>query len=82
GATPVYLAADLLLYYLQGDRPYVTFEFDGERLRLYCAYIAGCDGFHGISRQSIPAERLKVFERVYPFGCLGLLADIPPVSHE
>ncbi|WP_430272954.1 FAD-dependent monooxygenase [Pseudomonas aeruginosa] len=60
-------AAEVRLHDLQGERPYVTFERDGERLRLDCDYIAGCDGFHGISRQSIPAERLKVFERVYPF---------------
>lgn len=82
GATTVYQAAEVRLHDLQGERPYVTFERDGERLRLDCDYIAGCDGFHGISRQSIPAERLKVFERVYPFGWLGLLADTPPVSHE
>lgn len=75
GATTVYQAAEVRLHDLQGERPYVTFERDGERLRLDCDYIAGCDGFHGISRQSIPAERLKVFERVYPFGWLGLLAD-------
>ena len=64
GATTVYQAAEVRLHDLQGERPYVTFERDGERLRLDCDYIAGCDGFHGISRQSIPAERLKVFERV------------------
>jgi p-hydroxybenzoate 3-monooxygenase len=67
---------------LKTDRPCVTFEKNGETVRLECDYIAGCDGFHGVARQSIPAEALKIFERVYPFGWLGVLADTPPVNDE
>ncbi|MCY1557568.1 p-hydroxybenzoate hydroxylase [compost metagenome] len=65
---------------LKGERPHVTFEHDGASLRLDCDYIAGCDGFHGVARQAIPAGVLKEFERVYPFGWLGILADTPPVA--
>jgi len=82
GAMSVYEAADVELHDVTGEKPYVTFTHQGERVRLDCDYIAGCDGFHGVSRRSIPAERLKTFERVYPFGWLGLLSDTPPVSHE
>ena len=67
---------------MQTDHPYVTFEHQGQAWRLDCDYIAGCDGFHGVARQSIPAQNLKVFERVYPFGWLGILADTPPVHEE
>ncbi|MGN8278591.1 4-hydroxybenzoate 3-monooxygenase [Pseudomonas sp. SMN5] len=64
------------------EQPFVTFEHLGQSWRLDCDYIAGCDGFHGVARQSIPADRLKVFERVYAFGWLGILADTPPVNEE
>ncbi|WP_300727525.1 4-hydroxybenzoate 3-monooxygenase [Pseudomonas sp.] len=64
------------------DNPYITFIKNGETVRIDCDYIAGCDGFHGISRQSIPAEKLKIYERIYPFGWLGVLADTPPVDEE
>ena len=67
---------------MKTDAPYVTFEKDGETWRLDCDYIAGCDGFHGVARQSIPADVLSIFERVYPFGWLGVLADTPPVNDE
>jgi p-hydroxybenzoate 3-monooxygenase len=67
---------------LKTERPYVTFEKNGERVRLDCDFIAGCDGFHGVARQSIPTDALKIFERVYPFGWLGVLADTPPVNEE
>lgn len=82
GATTVYEAENVQPHDLETDHPYVTFEKDGETLRLDCDYVAGCDGYHGISRRSIPADRLKTFERVYPFGWLGLLSDTPPVSDE
>lgn len=64
------------------DNPTVTFEHNGEQLVLECDYIAGCDGFHGVSRQSAPKNVLKTFERVYPFGWLGVLSDTPPVADE
>ena len=67
---------------LKTERPYVTFEKNGEIMRLDCDFIAGCDGFHGVARQSIPTDALKIFERVYPFGWLGVLADTPPVNEE
>jgi p-hydroxybenzoate 3-monooxygenase len=67
---------------LKTERPYVTFEKNGEIMRLDCDFIAGCDGFHGVARQSIPTDALKIYERVYPFGWLGVLADTPPVNEE
>ena len=82
GARSFYNAAQVQPHDLKSDAPYVTFEQDGEQFRLDCDYIAGCDGFHGVSRKSIPAGVLKEFERVYPFGWLGVLADTPPVSDE
>ncbi|WP_106475636.1 4-hydroxybenzoate 3-monooxygenase [Phytohalomonas tamaricis] len=82
GATSLYEAENVQPHGLETDHPYVTFEKDGETVRLDCDYIAGCDGFHGVSRQCIPADLLKVFERVYPFGWLGVLSETPPVSDE
>ncbi|KPW37249.1 4-hydroxybenzoate 3-monooxygenase [Pseudomonas amygdali pv. mellea] len=82
GAMTVYDASDVNIHDPKTDSPYVTFVKDGETVRLDCDYIAGCDGFHGVSRQSIPSETLKIFERVYPFGWLGVLADTPPVNEE
>lgn len=82
GALSVYEASNVQLHELKGEKPYVTFEKNGETVRLDCNHIAGCDGYHGISRQSIPADALKTFERVYPFGWLGVLADTPPVNEE
>jgi len=60
----------------------VYFEHEGEPYQINCEFIAGCDGFHGVSRPSIPAEIRNEYERVYPFGWLGLLADTPPVCEE
>ncbi|WP_426198694.1 4-hydroxybenzoate 3-monooxygenase [Pseudomonas sp. DC3200b2] len=82
GATTVYQAGDVRIHEPKSDRPWLTYERDGQVHRLDCDYIAGCDGFHGVSRQSIPAEALEIFERVYPFGWLGILADTPPVNEE
>lgn len=82
GARTIYEAVNVCLYDIKGDKPYVTFEKNGESIRLDCDYIAGCDGFHGVSRKSIPPEVLTHYERVYPFGWLGLLSDTPPVNSE
>lgn len=82
GATTLYEARDVRPHDMKTSQPYLTFEHQGQPMRVECDYIAGCDGFHGIARQSIPAETLKVFERVYPFGWLGILADTPPVHEE
>ncbi|MCE8012425.1 4-hydroxybenzoate 3-monooxygenase [Billgrantia desiderata] len=82
GGTTIYEADNVQPHDLETDAPYVTFEKDGETVSLDCDYVAGCDGFHGVSRQSIPKDRIKEFEKIYPFGWLGLLADTPPVSDE
>ncbi|MCO7519055.1 MULTISPECIES: 4-hydroxybenzoate 3-monooxygenase [unclassified Pseudomonas] len=82
GAPIIYGAANVQPHAIEGEQPYLTFDQDGRQQRVDCDYIAGCDGFHGVARQSIPAGVLKTFERVYPFGWLGLLADTPPVNHE
>ncbi|MFG6176869.1 4-hydroxybenzoate 3-monooxygenase [Halomonas sp. THAF12] len=86
GGTTIYEADNVQPHDLESDspdaKPYVTFEQDGETHRLDCDYVAGCDGFHGVSRRSIPEHRIKEFERVYPFGWLGLLSDTPPVADE
>lgn len=82
GAQTLYSASNVQPHGMKTDAPHVTFDKDGESWRLDCDYIAGCDGFHGVARQSIPSDVLKVFERVYPFGWLGVLADTPPVNDE
>jgi p-hydroxybenzoate 3-monooxygenase len=82
GAPAFYEASDVQLHDLKSDAPYVTFTHNGEQLRLDCDYVAGCDGFHGVSRKTIPSYALEIFERVYPFGWLGLLSDTPPVHEE
>ena len=70
------------LHDLKSDRPSVTFVKNGETCRLECDFVAGCDGFHGVSRQSIPRDILREYESIWPFGWLGLLADTPPVNPE
>ncbi|AOK44249.1 4-hydroxybenzoate 3-monooxygenase [Burkholderia vietnamiensis] len=75
--------SDVALHDVESDRPFVTFTHaDGRAERIDCDYIAGCDGFHGIARQTIPAEKLNTFERVYPFAWLGILADAAPSLDE
>ena len=64
------------------DHPRVTYVKDGVSHEIGCDFIAGCDGFHGISRASIKPQAIQTFERVYPFGWLGILSETPPVSHE
>jgi len=82
GGKTVFQADEVALHDFDGSRPFVTYRHDGVETRLDCDYIAGCDGYHGVSRASIPAQAIRSFERVYPFGWLGILADVPPVSHE
>jgi len=64
------------------DSPKIIFEQNGQRQELVCDFVAGCDGYHGVSRQSVPAEKISLFERIYPFGWLGILSDVPPVNEE
>lgn len=82
GLTTVYEAADVSLHDFEGEKPRVRYQKDGATHEIECDFIAGCDGFHGVSRASVPAGAIRNFERVYPFGWLGILADTPPVSHE
>jgi len=77
-----YEASDVQPHDVKGDKPFITFTHDGEEYRLDCDFIAGCDGFHGVSRQTIPEDVRIEHERVYPFGWLGLLSDTPPCHDE
>lgn len=82
GLQTLYDVESTELHDVQSDNPSVTVIFQGEPVKIECDYIAGCDGFHGVSRQTIPEEKRTEHERVYPFGWLGLLSETPPVSHE
>jgi p-hydroxybenzoate 3-monooxygenase len=82
GAEVVYEAEDVSPHGLATDRPWLRYHKDGEVREIRCDFIAGCDGSHGVSRQAIPQDVLRVYERVYPFGWLGILADTPPVNPE
>lgn len=77
-----YEAADVTVGGFDGAKPFVTWRHLGAEHRLECDFVAGCDGYHGVSRASVPRNSLREFEKVYPFGWLGLLADTPPVSEE
>jgi p-hydroxybenzoate 3-monooxygenase len=83
GRTTVYEADDVRVHdFIDGSRPSVHYRQGGAVQTIECDFIAGCDGFHGVCRASVPPERITLHEKVYPFGWLGLLADVPPVSHE
>ena len=71
-------ADNVRLHELTSGRPYVTFEKEGSRLRIDCDYVAGCDGYHGVSRPSIPSSMLRTYEKSYPFGWLGIMSETPP----
>ncbi len=75
-------AENAQLHDIESDYPSVSFTRHGEDVVLNCDFIAGCDGFHGVSRQTIPQDRVKLFEKVYPFAWLGLLAEAPPAQDE
>ncbi len=82
GLEIVWEAADVALHDVESDAPYVTYKKDGAEHRIDARFIAGCDGFHGPSRKAIPASVGQPFEKVYPFGWLGILSDVPPCNHE
>jgi p-hydroxybenzoate 3-monooxygenase len=82
GAEIVFEAEDTSLHGLDGDRPIIRYRKDGATHEIQCDFIAGCDGFHGISRASIPAHALQIHERVYSFGWLGILAQAPMTNEE
>jgi p-hydroxybenzoate 3-monooxygenase len=78
----VFEAEDVALHDIDSDHPHVSYTKEGRTWRVHCDYIAGCDGFHGVSRASFPAHAGQSFERVYPFGWLGILADVKPCHEE
>jgi p-hydroxybenzoate 3-monooxygenase len=78
----VYEAEDVSLHGIMTDRPRLRYHRSGEAHEIGCDFIAGCDGFHGVSRQAIPQEVIRIYERTYPFGWLGILSDTRPVNHE
>ena len=82
GLPTVYEAKNTAVHDFGTAKPYVTYEKDGVQHRIDCDFIAGCDGFHGVCRASAPRSAIKEFEKVYPFGWLGLLSDTPPVCDE
>jgi p-hydroxybenzoate 3-monooxygenase len=82
GAATIYEAEDVTIHDFDSDKPTVRYTKDGVAHELACDFIAGCDGYHGISRASVPAGALRTFERIYPFGWLGILVDRPPVADE
>ncbi len=82
GCETVYQASNVTVHDFDGDTPRVTYAHAGRTHEISCDVIAGCDGFHGVSRASVPEKSITTVERVYPFGWLGVLADVPPVSDE
>jgi p-hydroxybenzoate 3-monooxygenase len=82
GLEVIYEAADLALHDIEGDAPYITYTKHGTQHRLDARFICGCDGYHGPSRKAVPAAVGQSYEKVYPFGWLGILADVPPCNHE
>ncbi len=82
GAKTVYEAANVTPHGFERGSPYVTYEAGGKEEWIDCDFIAGCDGYHGVSRKSVPQDAIASYERVYPFGWLGIMAELPPVSHE
>ena len=82
GLTTVFEARHISLHEFDTTHPSVRYTKDGVEHTVQCDFIAGCDGYHGVSRASVPADSIKTFERIYPFGWLGVLSDTPPVSQE
>jgi p-hydroxybenzoate 3-monooxygenase len=81
-ATSIYEANDVTIEQFDTDGPVVRWKKDGESYELRCDFIAGCDGYHGVCRASVPTDAVTAFERIYPFGWLGVLADVPPAADE
>ena len=82
GGEIIFEAEEVSVHDVQTNRPSIRYRKDGSSQQATCDFIAGCDGFHGICRSSIPTKLLKIYERVYPFAWLGILAEAPPSSHE
>lgn len=82
GAQIWYETPALYVEDFQSENPRIIYEKGGQQQELLCDFVAGCDGYHGVSRQSVAAGDIEVFERIYPFGWLGILSDVPPVNEE
>lgn len=82
GAQTIFQVDDVVIHDADGDRPHVTYTRAGQSHRIDCDFVAGCDGFHGISRQTIPLDVRREYEKTYPFGWLGVLSETPPVHDE
>lgn len=82
GTSIVHGVENVIISDLDGSAATIEYTTSGSRRRLTCAYVAGCDGFHGVSRKTIPGEKRREFERIYPFGWLGILSRTPPVKDE
>jgi p-hydroxybenzoate 3-monooxygenase len=82
GAKIFFAASEVAVEGIDGQHPKVRFTQEGRPQEITCDFVAGCDGYHGICRQSVPMDAVRTFERLYPFGWLGILADVPPVAHE
>jgi len=82
GRHTIYEADDVSVHDFDGTKPTVRYHQQGQSHTIECDFIAGCDGYHGVCRASVPKERITLHEKIYPFGWLGVLADVPPVSHE
>jgi p-hydroxybenzoate 3-monooxygenase len=82
GAKIFFTASEVAIEDIDDHHPTVRFIQEGRTQEITCDFVAGCDGYHGICRQSVPKDAIRTFERLYPFGWLGILADVPPVAHE
>ncbi len=82
GGQVIHNVENVVIHDAKSDAPFLTFEVAGEMQRIDCDFVAGCDGFHGISRKTIPDAVRQDFEKIYPFGWLGVLSETPPVNHE
>ncbi len=82
GLSTIYEAVNVQVHEFDSAKPRVTYEKDGQPHTIECDFIAGCDGFHGVCRASAPKDKIREYEKVYPFGWLGVLSDTPPVHHE
>jgi len=82
GAKICFTASEVAIEGIDDHHPTVRFTQEGRTQEITCDFVAGCDGYHGICRQSVPKDAIRTFERLYPFGWLGILADVPPVAHE
>ena len=81
-AKTIYSASNVQIHDFDSDKPRVTYEIEGKSLEIECDFIAGCDGYHGVTRKSVPSSAINTYEKVYPFGWIGVLSDTVPVSDE